>query len=311
MPVTQEENDKYGAFVQAKAREFGAFAYEPNQIVWHYTNGPGFLGILETASIFVTQVASLNDSKEIRYASDLFKWAVKKLIEEKADDAAATSFLNSVLEFVKEDSSAPQHGVSKFFVACFSGEPDDLVQWARYGEPNGYAIGFYARGLNREPNSRLYKVSYDRELQEKSVRELAAATLTFYLEGLHGERLQNPDVWAQEFYTAWDDWIYKFAPLAKEACWKAENEYRLVHELKVSEFGQVRFKQKKTMLARYLPLTTPSWQKRRTPLLPIAKIIIGPGNHSAFTSVSVKLLLEQLGYVDVPVEVTKVPLQTP
>jgi Protein of unknown function (DUF2971) len=121
---------------------------------------------------------------------------------------------------------------------------------------SGYAIGFYARGLWREPTSALYRVVYDRALQEKASKEIAEATLTFFLEGLHDERLQDPEKWAREFFLAWDEWIYKLAPLAKDLKWKAENEFRLVHELKVSEFAQVRFKQRETMLARYLALST-------------------------------------------------------
>jgi len=93
--------------------------------------------------------------------------------------------------------------------------------------------------------------------------------------------------------------------LAKDKKWRSENEFRLVHELKVSEFPDVRFSQKPKMLARYLPLDTPSWVKRRSKLLPIAKVWIGPGNHPAFTKISVQLLLEQMGYWNIPVEVTK------
>ena len=47
-----------------------------------------------------------------------------------------------------------------------------------------------------------------------------------------------------------DEWVYKLAPLAKDPTWKNENEYRVVHELKPSEFSQVRFAQKKTMMSR-------------------------------------------------------------
>ena len=59
------------------------------------------------------------------------------------------------------------------------------------------------------------------------------------------------------------------------------------------------------MLGRYLALDTPAWVKRRAKLLPIAKVRIGPGNNPAFTVISVKLLLEQLGYWDIPVELTE------
>jgi len=311
MPVTLEENEKYGAFVRARAKDIGLFAYNPDDIVWHYTDGSGFLGIVQSATLHATQVASLNDKNETKYATDLFKTSIEKFIEEKKEDIIARTFLQRVLEFVREDPIQPTHGTSKFFVACFSGEQDDLTQWDRYGKKNGYAIGFYARGFWREPTSTLYKVIYDRALQEKTSKELAEATLMFYLEGLHDDRLQDPQKWAEEFFLAWDEWVYKLAPVAKDAKWKAENEFRLVHELKGEEFSQVRFQQRETMLARYIPLTTPAWAKRRVPLLPIAKVMIGPGNHPAFTKVSVSLLLEQMGYFNVPVEITQVALQRP
>jgi hypothetical protein len=138
-----------------------------------------------------------------------------------------------------------------------------------------------------------------------AAKKIAAATLDFYREGMTGERLENPAEWGKLFFSAWDEWVYKLAPLAKDKKWRSENEFRLVHELKASEFPDVRFSQKSKMLARYLPLDTPVWVKRRSKLLPIAKVWIGPGNHPAFTKISVQLLLEQMGYWDIAVEVTK------
>jgi hypothetical protein len=311
MPVTPEENEKYRVFVSEKAKEIGVFDFKPEDIVWHYTDGPGFLGIIESSSIHATQVASLNDRTETKYATDLFKASIQQLLEEMKDKETARTFLHNVLEYIKEDPTTPTHGTSKFFVVCFSAEEDDPIQWDRYARRNGYAIGFFARGLGREPTSQLYKVVYDRARQEKVSKESAEATLAYFLEGLQGERLQDPEKWAKEFFEAWDEWVYKLAPLAKDSRWKAENEFRLVHELKFSEFNQVRFRQRETMLARYLPLTTPVWVKRRTPLLPIAKIIIGPGINTAITRVSVALLLEQMGYPSVPVEVSRATFQIP
>jgi hypothetical protein len=65
------------------------------------------------------------------------------------------------------------------------------------------------------------------------------------------------------------------------------------------------------MISRYLALDTPSWLKWRSPRLPIAKVLIGHGNHPSFTSISVRLLLEQMGYVGVPIEMTKCSLRRP
>jgi hypothetical protein len=250
-------------------------------------------------------VSCLNDRTETKYASDIYKKAVLELIKEREGDAEAVAFLNRVLEFVKDEPDSPTHGTSKFFVTCLSGDEDELTQWDRYSKPNGYAIGFRARGLWREPTSQIYRVIYDGEKQMRAAKKIAAATLDFYREGLTSERLENPAEWGKLFFNAWDEWVYKLAPLAKDYKWHSENEFRLVHELKASEFPDVRFSQKPKMLGRYLPLDTPAWVKRRAKLLPIAKVWIGPGNHPAFTKISVQLLIEQMGYWDIPIEVTK------
>jgi len=57
MPVTPAENEKYRRFVGDVATEMGVFDYDGAQIVWHYTDGAGFLGILQSSTLFVTQVA--------------------------------------------------------------------------------------------------------------------------------------------------------------------------------------------------------------------------------------------------------------
>lgn len=304
MHVTLQENEKYRSFVNGIANEMGVFDFKGEEIVWHYTNGSGLLGIIQTGTLFATQVSCLNDTTETKYATDIYKQVINELMQEHHDDAEAVKFLTSVLEFVKEEPASPTHGTSKFFVICFSGDDDELTQWDRYSRPNGYAIGFYARGLNREPNSQLYRVVYDRDKQMRAAKKLAVATLNFYRAGLIDDRLGNPAEWARIFFEAWDEWIYKLAPLAKDQKWHSENEFRLVHELKASEFPEIRFIQKRQLLARYLPLKTPSWVKRRAGLLPIARVRIGPSNHKAFTKISVQLLLEQMGYLGVQVETT-------
>jgi len=307
MLVTGEESNKYRDFVSRIARENGCFDYQPDQIVWHYTDGPGLIGILESSRLHATQVSSLNDAKETHHATELFIKATRQLIETRAAEPDVVTLLNQLVGFSEENVEA--HARSKFFVTCFSGEEDDLTQWERYGKQNGYALGFYARGLNREPNSSLYRVIYDPEKQERAAQELAEATVNFYLEGLTEGRLENKDQWMRDFLSAWDGWVYKLAPLAKAFKWRAEDEYRIVHELKFAEFPEVRFKAKATMIARYLPLDTPTWVPRRAGLLPLAKIWIGPGIHQQASKISILLLLDQMGYPKLPIETSQIPLQ--
>jgi hypothetical protein len=307
MHVTPKENEAYRKFVSDLAIELGVFDLNGIETVWHYTDGNGFLGILQSGRLYATQVSALNDSKETEYATDLFRDEVKKAIAEQAGKDDVVSFFRSILEQIKEEPENPTQGISKFYVACFSSRPDDLNQWSKYtkASPGRFAIAFHPNGLKREPNSTLYRVIYDRAKLEDAVKKVVYATLDFYMSGLTGERTEKPEEWARLFYLAWDEWIYKLAPLAKDQQWESEGELRIVHELKVADFPDVRFSQKKSSLARYLPLNFPCWVKERVSRLPIAKVMVGPGENQASSRISAILLLEQMGYPKVPVEISR------
>jgi len=310
MQVTPEENEAYRKFVSDLAMELGVFDLNGIETVWHYTDGNGFLGILQSGRLYATQVSALNDSKETEYATDLFREEVKKAIAEQAGKDDVVSFFQNILEQIKEEPDKPTQGISKFYVACFSTRPDDLNQWSKYtkASPGRSAIAFHPNGLKREPNSTLYRVIYDRAKLEDAVKKVVYATLDFYMSGLTGERAEKPEEWARLFYLAWDEWIYKLAPLAKDQQWDSEGELRIVHELKVADFPDVRFSQKKSSLARYLPLDFPCWVKERVSRLPIAKVMVGPGENQASSRISAILLLEQMGYPNVPVEISRCTL---
>jgi DUF2971 family protein len=312
MPVLQPDREKYQAFVYDKVNRLGCLEFDPETILWHYTTGSGLLGIIESGTIHATHVACLNDSTEIRYASKLYRDALIELQEKNAEDADAHLFLNKVLEMTNEDPAIPIHAPSRFFVACFSPQEDDLSQWRAYSDPggeNGYAIGFLARGLFNAPYGTVLRVNYDKELHKIVAVETAEATLGFYREGIQNKRAETAGQWADEFLMVWQELINRLAPLAKDDCFQAEREFRIVHELHVTELHQIRFKQKATLLSRYLPLTFPLWMGTRSPMLPIAKVMIGPGRQQAITRVSVNSLLTQMGYTNIPVSVSVRPLQ--
>jgi hypothetical protein len=310
MQVTPEENAAYRKFVIDLATELGVFDLREIEIVWHYTDGNGFLGILQSGRLFATQVSALNDSKETEYATDLFLEELSRAIAEQHGNETAVTLFQNILEEIKEAPGNPTQGISKFFVACFSSKGDDLNQWAKYtkASPGRFAIAFHPNGLNREPTSALYRVIYDRAKLEAAARKIVCATHEFYIAGLTNERAENPDEWAKVFFTAWDEWIYRLAPVVKDQHWESEGELRIVHELKIADFPHVRFTQKRSSLARYLPLDFPCWVKERVSRLPIAKVMVGPGENQASSKVSAILLLEQMGYPNVPVEISRCTL---
>ena len=98
-------------------------------------------------------------------------------------------------------------------------------------------------------------------------------------------------------------------PLVKDKTLAAEKEYRIVHELQAREFGEIRFRQKETLMARYLPLSFPSPLAPRFPMLPIVGVKIGPCRHKEITRISVDTLLRQMGYGGNCVSVSEIPFQ--
>src|ERR1035441_128251 len=99
MPVSQQENNTYREFVSNIATNLGVFDLQGQEVVWHYTDGEGFLGILQSSTLFATQVAALNDSKETEYATDLFKNEIVNLSATHKDNQVELDFLNRVLGF--------------------------------------------------------------------------------------------------------------------------------------------------------------------------------------------------------------------
>jgi hypothetical protein len=84
------------------------------------------LGTIESGEIHATRVACLNDSTEILYATNLFKKSIADLREKNSDDADAKAFLDAVIGMAEQEPATPSHSPSKFFVACFTTQEDDL-----------------------------------------------------------------------------------------------------------------------------------------------------------------------------------------
>jgi hypothetical protein len=292
MPVDLE---KYKKFRDTQVEQLGSFKFDRNTLVWHYTNGPGLLGIIESGTLYSTQVSCLNDSSEMRYGQGLFKKALAEALSTLADDSHVKQFVARYIKQIEDVNAlvVPTHAPSPFFVACFSGKEDDLSTWRAYGRgQNGYAIAFRAEHLFGKSNV-LLKMNYDRTVHEKLATEVVAATLRFYDEGFPSRQGQDVPTWDREFVEAWESIITYLQPLIKDPGFEAESEYRILHAFNTSEdVERTVILQKDTMMTRHLPL---SFQPGKG-VLPIEKVMIGPCRHPLVTKISVDTLLRKKGY---------------
>lgn len=309
MPITPAEREKYIVFIQQQVRELKCLDVSPETIIWHYTTGNGLLGIIESGTLYASQVACLNDSSEIRYGGWLYRQALVDLLAQEQLSPEESDFIDGQIKRNTE-ALVSRPNVSDSFVTCFSTERDDLSQWRAYGGgENGYAIGFMAGFLFR-PDSLLTRVNYDRELHLLMAKRSAEATLTFFREGLVARKGEERLVWGQEFQEAWGPLLARLAPMVKDQGFKSENEVRIIRQFQVDEKGRLTFRQRQSVMAMYLELEyslpTPSDPK----LMPITEIIVGPSRHKDVSALTVAVLLNKMGYTQVPVYQSVIPYQT-
>jgi hypothetical protein len=105
--------------------------------LYHYTDGPGLWGILESGHIRLTDIFGLNDPSELRHG---IRHACRVLAAEaKNGHPAAKVFANRFRHALASGAEE----LAEFFVACFSHDGDELGQWRAYGDNGrGFALEF-------------------------------------------------------------------------------------------------------------------------------------------------------------------------
>jgi hypothetical protein len=129
---------------------------------------------------------------------------------------------------------------------------------------------------------------------------------------LQGVQRGLPDIerWAREFLAAFAVELQLFESVIKHPKFSSELERRIVTPLQPGEHTRLEFRQKRTLLARHLPidLTVNSGTAK---LLPLTRVYVGPGPTQRVSQVSVGDLLLKYGYGVLPVELSTVPYRVP
>jgi hypothetical protein len=305
---TLEESKRYLDQIYA---EVASFLPPPPQMLWHYTSGDGLMGILGEGSLWSTHVSCLNDTGELNYAHGLLLDALR----EQAEAAVPGSIEDTFLSHVLSNSSRDGAGSSDVFVACLTEKGDDLSQWRSYaGGEGGYAVGFNAhwilQGVDKAFRKGIYRVNYKGEDHRQLARRLAVSTVTNYLAGRSARQHLPESQWMQSFLTHWSASLTQLGPAIKHPAFADEAEWRFVHRLLPTDIPHLRYRQRRSMMARHLPLRLPATGHADTNYLPITHIRVGPSPHREVSAQSIRHLLATLGYQhSVSVETSAIPFQ--
>ena len=157
--------------------DFDVDEFPKSKRIYHYTTASGLLGILQSQTIYATEVSYLNNSQEIKYGVDLALSELTKFSEESnAEDKR--EFLTVVLQTLQTFSK------HEIFVSCFCEDGDLLSQWKGYSDFGaGFSIGLDIEKYSNSPRMlsnapiRIKKVVYDAELQKRILWDQFIATM--------------------------------------------------------------------------------------------------------------------------------------
>jgi hypothetical protein len=307
MPTVPGTYNHYLEFFKETVKEIDCLV-RPEEIVWHYTNGQSLIQIIKSGVLWSTQVGTLNDTTEVRYAAGKLRTALLELLPRYPLGSPISVFMQRYVDLITQQSGTPDGAEIEYFVTCFTTLKDDLGQWRSYGGgENGYAIGIQAGDLWGVPGeSMVAKVNYRTEVHDALAKKTAEATAKFYQEGLD----PRIDGWDEKFLEAWDATLMHLAPLFKDPGFSIENEVRVIHRLSSGDFDRLVVVQKKSIMSRHLPLQFPKGGgTEQKPKLPIAEVMVGPARHKEMSRVSVDTLLRINGYAEGLVTSSGLPYQ--
>jgi hypothetical protein len=141
---------KFNPQLQARLREFTDWwdargkdldaANEVLDLLYHYTDMGGLLGIVNNQEIWLTSIFHLNDRSELGYGVEM------ALNIMKADAESGPDVSKAFCAWMKHLLLKSGGEVFGFFVGSFSRESDDLGQWRVYADNGrGVAIGLAPR----------------------------------------------------------------------------------------------------------------------------------------------------------------------
>ena len=270
-------------------------------LIYHYTNLEGFVGILQSRTLWLSDYSYLNDKRELMYGVEIIREVIAEMLQ-----ASPNIDVAELLQAWDREIIEPSHRVC---IASFSAENDSLSQWRGYGS---IAIGIHPQHLPIHAYQAILRpVEYDRDTQKKLSTAYISHITQMYEKDLSAGRLERiPEVYHRT------DRLVELAVFFKDSAFQPEQEFRLAYiedpeTLKALNISSPpkRFRIAKSRLHPYVvsdELFPKNTQRR---LLEIQEVILGPETDELFER-SIREYLITCELPNVKVRRSSVPYRT-
>lgn len=284
-----------------EARRNDLLRQDTPEHIFHYTSLEGFVGIIESRTIWLTDYAYLNDTRELSHGIGLIRGVIADMLKDEPEES-----IQSLLNVWDRDIGNDKHRVC---IASFSADGDSLSQWRSYGP---IALGFEPHDLALHANrADLRPVEYDRDRQRNLVRTYLHHLCQAYTVDLSDNRLQRiPDIYHKT------DRLIQLIAFFKDPSFSGENEYRLAYieypDL-IESFdiapSPKRFRISHSRLQPYVMANELVPTQPNHPPLNLSKVVLGPEADSLLER-GIREFLNDKMLVDVEVCRSTVPYRT-
>jgi hypothetical protein len=288
--------------------------------IYHYTSLSGLIAIIETQSIFCTNINFLNDKKEFQYGVDLIQKVIEKLKDEKFEISVLEEIEKNIEHIFKTER----------YVTCFSKKGDLLSQWRAYANNGkGVAIGFDFHSFHHsiEQNINGKHIDYEESEQKKVIEELIRIIVNFFVE-----RKEIID-WEDYSFdwlvtTVIFDFLQDIIASYKSSSFSEEQEYRFEYTIddNIRKKGdeEIHFRSSESMIIPFIKLETEYRKFLREKengkyddygaypsivldKLPINEIIVGPSLDFKTTKNAIEEILSKYKYKNVGIKKSEIP----
>lgn len=188
--------------------------FTPKQTLYHYTSVDGLIGILQSKSIWLTDLYNTNDPREIHWGFERFLLALSRvrLSEYPGPSGLFLDKLTQSLKIYREHTRSS--------CGCFSLVGDELPMWATYGSNyGGVAIGFRPTAITNMIG-RLQKVIYSDNNTDDTLQNIASTIASDYIARYNSSTIGEIQSGAAS---------YAAMTSLKHQSWPYEHEVRLVY----------------------------------------------------------------------------------
>lgn len=203
------------------------------EVLHHYTTAGGLTGILQSAELFATHYAFLNDATE----GKRFRAVAEREVEAKLAEFAEDEANGSMKPVAKQVAAALGRELTldpyfDHYVSCLSESGDLLSQWRGYGSNGtGYSIGFQRSALEDRYDGRECLIApciYNEEQQQALVNDIFKYVYAHVRRAwIKGNRIQNEETLVEAGVSL--HWMILITgAFIKDPNFREEREWRLV-----------------------------------------------------------------------------------